>query len=74
MSGDAAKDEEELTTADDATEDEGVANGIELDSASDDLSDDASEDDYELWQLESWLKEAREEDAAQDYFASFYSY
>ena len=38
------------------------------------IEDDAAEDDYELWQLESWLKEAREEDAAQDHFASFYSY
>jgi len=38
------------------------------------IEDDATEEDYELWQLTAWLKEAREEDAAQDYYADFYSY
>jgi len=38
------------------------------------IEDDATEDDYEFWQLTAWLKEDREEEAAQDYFASFYSY
>lgn len=29
---------------------------------------------FEPWQLERWIKEAKEEMAAQDHFASFYSF
>ena len=38
------------------------------------VEDDATFDDHEYWQLAQWLKEDREEEAAQDHFASFYSY
>ena len=31
-------------------------------------------DSFEPWQLERWIKDAKEEMAAQDYFASRYSF
>jgi hypothetical protein len=38
------------------------------------IEEDAQLDEFEPWQLRQWLKEVREENAAQDHFASFYSY
>lgn len=38
------------------------------------IEDDSHIDDFEPWQLDQWLKETREELAAEDHFASFYSF
>jgi hypothetical protein len=38
------------------------------------IEEDAQLDEFEPWQLRQWLKEVREEAAAEDFAASCYSY
>ena len=38
------------------------------------LESDDDPEAYEVWQLTEWIEEVRSENAAQDHYASFYSF